>query len=266
LTVEHRARSLQQGEVVLIRVSASVGLSSITADFQNRPIPLFDVGEQNWAGLIGIDLAAKPGAADLVLKGRTSVGKPVEATYRIDLSDKEFPVRRLKVDSKYVNPPAEVMARIQEESRLVADIFTGVDENRYWKGAFLRPVPGEASSSFGKRSILNGVARSPHSGTDFRASKGTPIKSPNHGKVVLVRDLYYAGNTVIIDHGMGLFSYFAHLSAFRVSEGQMVEKGEVVGLVGATGRVTGPHLHWSLRLGGARVDPLSLLELAAELE
>ena len=120
-------------------------------------------------------------------------------------------------------------------------------------------MPDPANSAFGTRSILNGQPRSPHSGADFRSAAGTPIKAPNAGRVVLAGDRYFTGNTVIIDHGLGLFSLFAHLSEVSVKEGDSVQSGEVVGKVGATGRVTGPHLHWSVRLSGARVDPLSLL-------
>jgi murein DD-endopeptidase MepM/ murein hydrolase activator NlpD len=109
--------------------------------------------------------------------------------------------------------------------------------------------------------VFNGEARSPHSGTDFLSPSGTPVKAPNAGRVVGARDLYFSGNSVIIDHGLGLFSFFAHLSRLEVAEGERVKTGQVIGLVGATGRVTGAHLHWTLRVGGARVDPLALLAL-----
>jgi murein DD-endopeptidase MepM/ murein hydrolase activator NlpD len=122
-------------------------------------------------------------------------------------------------------------------------------------------VPGAANSRFGTRSVFNGEARAPHAGADFSAALGQPIKAPNAGLVVAARPLYYSGNTVILDHGLGLYSMLAHLSRIDVHEGDRVAAGDVVGLVGATGRVTGPHLHWALRVGGARVDPLSALAL-----
>ena len=125
-------------------------------------------------------------------------------------------------------------------------------------------MPGAATSSFGRRSVLNGQARSPHSGTDFRAATGTPVRAPNGGRVVLAADQYFSGNTVILDHGQGLFSFLAHLSRITVRDGQIVARGEEVGLSGATGRVTGPHLHWTVRLDGARVDPLSVLALLGD--
>jgi murein DD-endopeptidase MepM/ murein hydrolase activator NlpD len=108
------------------------------------------------------------------------------------------------------------------------------------------------------------VPRSPHSGADFVSPEGTPIRAPNAGTIVLARDLYFSGNTVVIDHGLGLFSLVAHLSAMEVKEGETVDAGAIVGRVGATGRVTGPHLHWAVRANGARVDPLSLLAVLGE--
>jgi murein DD-endopeptidase MepM/ murein hydrolase activator NlpD len=167
----------------------------------------------------------------------------------------------LTVEAKYVAPPLEVLARIRKESEQVGAIFGAVSPERLWKGPFLRPVPGPAISAFGKRSVYNGVPRSPHSGTDFRGATGTRVRAPNAGRIVLAADLYYSGNTVILDHGQGLYSYFGHLSAFSVRAGDMVATGDVVGRVGATGVVTGPHLHWSVRLAGARVDPLSLVHV-----
>ena len=128
-----------------------------------------------------------------------------------------------------------------------------------WTDLFARPVSEANNSAFGSRSVFNGEARSPHSGADFLSPAGTPVHAPNRGRVVLAKELYFSGNTVILDHGLGLFSLIAHLSVIDVAAGDTVTAGQVVGKVGATVRVTGPHLHWAVRLGGARVDPLSLL-------
>ena len=126
-------------------------------------------------------------------------------------------------------------------------------------GAFLLPVAEPPTSSFGTRSVFNGQPRSPHTGTDFLSPSGTPIHAANHGVVALAEPLYFTGNTVIIDYGDGLYSLFAHMSEIRARVGDILEPETVVGLVGATGRVTGPHLHWGVRLQGANVDPLSLV-------
>jgi murein DD-endopeptidase MepM/ murein hydrolase activator NlpD len=154
-----------------------------------------------------------------------------------------------------------VTKRIEEEGARLARLWTSSSPERLWADSFVAPVPQPANSRFGSRSILNGRAMSPHGGADFASPAGTPIQAPNTGRIVLAGDLYYTGGTVVIDHGLGLVSLFAHMSRVDVAEGEMVDRGAVVGLVGATGRVTGPHLHWTLRANGARVDPLSLLSV-----
>jgi murein DD-endopeptidase MepM/ murein hydrolase activator NlpD len=136
--------------------------------------------------------------------------------------------------------------------------------SRLWDGGWVRPVPDPANSAFGKRSVFNGQPRSPHSGADFMSAAGTPVTAPNAGRIVLAGARYFAGDTVVIDHGLGVFSLFAHLSAIDVRVGDTVKGGDVIGRVGATGRVTGPHLHWAVRVNGARVDPLSLLWALAD--
>jgi murein DD-endopeptidase MepM/ murein hydrolase activator NlpD len=133
---------------------------------------------------------------------------------------------------------------------------------RLWQRGFETPLPGyEASGSFGKRRIFNEKPRSPHSGEDISAPAGTPVRAPARGRVVLAKALFFLGNTVVLDHGFGLFSFYGHLSSIGVEPGTIVEGGEVLGKVGATGRVTGAHLHWGVRLGDARVNPMDLLTL-----
>ena len=191
-------------------------------------------------------------------------GKAIEASYPLRVTEKIFPTRRLSVDEKFVNPPQQALPRIRKESKRIRAIFASVTPERIWQESFGSPVPGAPTSGFGKRSILNGQPRSPHGGTDFDAEEGAPVQSPSAGRVVLVSDRYYSGNTVVLDHGQGLYSYFAHLSSFSVAEGDMVAAGQMVGQVGATGRVTGPHLHWSVRLSRTRVDPLSLMAVLSD--
>jgi murein DD-endopeptidase MepM/ murein hydrolase activator NlpD len=188
-------------------------------------------------------------------------GSSVAARKSINVIAKKFPSRSLSVDEKYVTPPAEVLARIDEEREKVNAIFASVTPEKFWIGLFRIPVPGKVISAFGKRNIYNGKPRSPHSGADFKGAAGTPIRAPNAARVVLAEDLYYSGNTLILDHGLGLYSYLAHLSEFSVKKGDQVEPGDLIGKVGATGRVTGPHLHWTVRLIMARVDPLSLVNI-----
>ena len=164
-----------------------------------------------------------------------------------------------------VNPPESELARIKEETQAMADTFAILTPERLWRGAFDAPVPGAPNSAFGRLTITNGKPAGRHQGADFRAAAGTPVHAPNAGRVVLARNLYFAGNTVIIDHGLGVFSLLAHLSRIDVQPGTVVARGEVVGRSGATGRVTGPHLHWAVRFGEMTVDPVSLISAVAHL-
>lgn len=267
IKVSHSARSLQPGEVILVEAQAGKNVERLVGRIFNRVLPL-EVetrGEsKTWWGLIGLDLEVKPGEHFLQLEAFEQGDLIGKKEYKLEIKKKDFPIRRLTVPKRFVNPAEEALERIRQESRRVSALFAKTDPERRWAGAFQRPTKGPPTSSFGKRSILNGQPRSPHSGTDFQAAKGTPVKAPNSGKVVLADDLYYAGNTIILDHGQGLYSYFAHLQNFEVRQDDLVSKGEVIGRVGATGRVTGPHLHWSLRLRKSRVDPLSLMAVLSQ--
>ena len=262
LDIGHHARSVQPGEVVVIEVRPSEPVIAVQATAFGAAIRFFpDVTGGVWRGVVGIDLETRPDDYAVAVRASLTNGDTVRATYRLSVAPKEFPTRHLSVNPSFVNPPADVLDRIGREAARQGEIFQTSSTERQWDGGFLRPVPGDSTSSFGRRSVYNGEPRSPHSGTDFRAGQGTPIAAPNGGTVVLAGDLYFSGNVVIIDHGWGLYSYFAHLSSIDVGEGETVERGQQVGTVGATGRVTGPHLHWTVRLNDARVDPLSLMAL-----
>jgi hypothetical protein len=264
ILISHKERSLQPGEVVLLQAASPQPLRRLRATAFGREFPLFSEDDGYvWTGLIGIDLETTPGKHPVKLQGSDAHGTAVSSDTTLLVTSKSFPTRRLTVDEKFVSPPKEALARIQEESARVRAIFETITPLRYWGGSFIIPVPGPEISAFGKRSVYNGRSRSPHAGTDFQGATGTPIRAPNAGKVVLAAALYYSGNTVILDHGLGLYSYFGHMSAFAVKEGDQVKAGEVVGRVGATGLVTGPHLHWSVRLSGTRVDPMSLIRVLA---
>jgi murein DD-endopeptidase MepM/ murein hydrolase activator NlpD len=182
------------------------------------------------------------------------------------VAPKEFPTRRLRVSPDFVNPSAPQQAKIREDSAFLRTVYAAPEPTRLWSSSFVRPVPGEANGRFGSRSVFNGEPRSPHGGADLLSPAGTPVKSPNAGRIVCARDLFFTGNTVIVDHGMGVFSLLAHLLRIDVEEGDTVAVGQIVGMVGATGRVTGPHLHWATSVSGARVDPLSFLALLGESE
>jgi murein DD-endopeptidase MepM/ murein hydrolase activator NlpD len=265
ITFIHKERSLQPGEAVLFEARSSRPLKQLRVEAFGGVFPAFsEDGGLMWAGLAGIDLSTKPGNYKVTLRGTEKSGEEVTVHELLAVKSKKFPTRELTVEPKYVTPPADVLARIQRERVKVDGIFNSTTAEKRWNGSFLLPVPGKVISAFGKRSVYNGKPGSPHRGADFRGATGTPIQAPNAGKVVLVSDLYYTGKTVIIDHGLGLYSYFGHMSSISVKEEALVQSGDIVGEVGATGMVTGPHLHWTVCLGGIRVDPLSLIDILAK--
>ncbi len=267
IKIVHRQRSLQPGEVLVLEARSSRPLQNLRIDaFGNEFQAFGDMDGTAWVALVGIDLETKPGAYRIEVKGRQLDGTSLSAQKAIRVLAKKFPGRELKVDEKFVVPPADARERIERERQTVAGIFAAITEEKLWTGAFRAPVPGAVISAFGKRNVYNGQPRSPHTGADFRGAVGTPIKAPNAGRVALAADLYFSGNTVILDHGLGLFSYLAHMSEISVKEGDRVDAGSLVGKVGATGRVTGPHLHWTVRIGKARVDPLSLIQVLEDSE
>ena len=211
--------------------------------------------------LIGIDLNQEPGTYALKLSLIFGDGRRAERERAITIKPKEFPVEKLWVEEKFVTPPPEVQERIARESELLKTVYEIFTPQWLGSGKFIVPTEGEVNSNFGKRRIFNNKPRSPHSGVDISSPLGTPVNASNSGRVVLATELYFAGQTVIIDHGLGVFSLYLHFSRIMTERGNFVEKGDVIGEVGATGRVTGPHLHWGVRILDCRVDPLALVRL-----
>jgi murein DD-endopeptidase MepM/ murein hydrolase activator NlpD len=261
LRISTGAATLQPGSVVLLTVTSDDPVPALRARAFNRDLAPFAVDARTWQVLVGIDLDVRPGTHPVEI----DTGSPqTRVAYALVVKSRRFPTRTLKVDPDLVNPPPQEMERITREAAQLRRLWDAPPGARLWNGPFVRPVPDEANSSFGTRSIYNGEARSPHGGTDFLSPSGRPIKAPNAGRVVLAGTLYFTGGTIVIDHGGGVLSLFAHLSNVGVREGDMVTTGDVLGEVGATGRVTGPHLHWAVRVAGARVDPLSLLSVLGQ--
>jgi murein DD-endopeptidase MepM/ murein hydrolase activator NlpD len=258
--VDVAARGIQPGELVVLTITTAEPVDALNVRAFDHPIGAYRVASDRWRALVGIDLDVAPGTHDVSIEA-TSRGSTAATTYPLQVRAKVFPTRSLSVDEAFVNPPAGVQARIAREADELRRIWQTSAAERLWTSAFIRPVPGAAVSRFGSRSVYNGQPRSPHGGADFMSPAGTPIHAPNAGRVVLARDLYFTGNTIVIDHGLDLFSMLAHLSSIDVHEGDTVSAGQVVGLVGATGRVTGAHLHWAVRASDARIDPLSVLAL-----
>jgi murein DD-endopeptidase MepM/ murein hydrolase activator NlpD len=258
IEVTARSRSLQPGEIVVLSITVPDRSDRVRVRAFGHDVAAYPDGDRTWRALVGIDLDVKPGTYPVTVE---SENRGSRTTYNLAVTPRVFRTRRLTVNEAFVTPPPSEQARIDREAAMLAAVWGAPAADRLWSSPFVRPVPQEANSAFGTRSIFNGKPRNAHGGADFLSPAGTPIHSPNAGRVAVARDLYFSGNTVIIDHGMGLFSMLAHLSAIDVHEGDQVAAGEILGRVGATGRVTGPHLHWAVRAGGARVDPLSLLAL-----
>lgn len=260
--VRLREGLIQPGDVVIVDVVPPAGVSAVSGTWRAHAVP-FTADGPHWTALLGIDVDQAPGPTTLHLTGGRVRGGAVAFDVPVTVAPKAVRTRRLRVDPKFVNPPKDMLPRIAKESALLAAAFEKTSAERRWREGAVRPVEGVPVSGFGVRSVLNGEPRGPHNGLDLAAGTGTPVHAPTPGVVVFAREFYYSGNTVVIDHGQGLYSTMAHLSVIDVQEGQEVAQGELLGKVGATGRVTGPHLHWAVRLHGARVDPLSLLDALA---
>jgi hypothetical protein len=264
LEVSHSARALVPGEAVLLRFTPTTGtLTSVRGTAFGQPFTGYEGGQDGaWLALVGIDLEARPGPASVDVEARLADGSPLTAKLPLKVAPKTFATRRLTVAPEFVTPPPAEQARIERERLLLGRILSTISPRHLWGDGFGRPVDGEVISVFGVRSVFNGEARAPHRGIDLRGATGTPVRAPARGVVVLAEPLYFSGSTVVVDHGLGVFSLLAHLSRIDVKQGSLVVGGDIVGAVGATGRVTGPHLHWTLRIGSATVDPLSILSVA----
>lgn len=252
------SRAMQPGELVLVTIdvpSQSTPRAAVHLRAFDKEIPVTRAADRQWRALVGIDLDVKPGAYPLAVRI-----DGVEAVRNLVVTPKTFRTRRLTVDPDFVTPPESERVRIEEESKLLARTWRSPADRQLWT-TFSAPVPQSTNSAFGTRSIFNGVPRNAHGGADFLSPAGTPVAAPSAGRVAVARNLYFSGNTVVLDHGLGLFSMLAHLSAIDVKEGDQVTARDIVGRVGATGRVTGPHLHWAVRVNDARVDPLALLAI-----
>lgn len=263
LAVTTFARAVEPGELVVVAVGGAPDARRVQVTVFDRSVLASRDPNGDWQAIVGIDLDQAAGTYTLTT--RASVGSAnVTDKRQVKVGRKEFATRTLRVSPDFVNPPAGVQSRIRDDAAFLRGVFGRATSERLWRVPFVQPVAVPPNSRFGTRSIFNGQPRSPHNGADFPVGAGTPVKAPNAGQIVAARDLYFSGQTVIIDHGMRLFSTLAHLSRMDVREGDAVQPGDVVGLVGATGRVTGPHLHWALRVADARVDPMSALAVLGE--
>jgi len=245
-------------------LKSSKALAEVRGEWGGRSVPLWseNASENQRKGLLAVDLEKEPGEYELKLTGQTAGGEKVSCSTMVTVRKGQFATEKLQVGKQFVEPSPEQIKRADEERQKLRDIFEHVTPERLWDGKFRIPLDGVTTgSNFGRRRILNGNPGSPHGGADLPGATGTPVHSAQRGQVVLAEGLFFGGNTVVVDHGLGIYTFYGHLSEIDVKVGDPVEAGAVLGKVGATGRVTGPHLHWGLTVERARVNPLQLVKL-----
>ena len=252
-----------QGSLLLAEISGAKPSQEFSADWDGRPIPLWreSPGSPVLHALLGVDLEKPAGLYEWKISWSAADGKTLACSLPVTVRAGKFPTERLTVEKQFVQPDPEQQKRAEEDQKKMKAIYDTVTPEVLWKGKFVIPLKGVSTGgNFGRRRVLNGEARSPHAGVDFPAAAGTPVYAAQSGKIVLAENLYYSGNTVVIDHGFGIYTLYAHLSEIGVKAGEPVEASAEIGKVGATGRVTGPHLHWGLTIDHARVNALQIVQ------
>ena len=263
ITLRLNAGMVSQGSLLLAEVASTKTLPSLSSEWDGHPLPLWREGEKPTVlhGLIGVDLEKPPGRYEWKVSWPGTGGDELSCSLRVSVRSGKFPTEHLKVEGQYVQPNPEQQKRAEEDQKKMRAIYDTLTPERLWDGKFHLPLKDVTTGgNFGRRRVLNGEARSPHAGVDFSAAAGTPVYASQAGRVVLAEELYYSGNTVVIDHGYGIYTLYAHLSEIGVHTGDKVEAGADIGKVGATGRVTGAHLHWGLTIQHARVNAMQIVQ------
>jgi hypothetical protein len=251
---------VESGSPELIRVDAPA-IAVLEGDWLGRKLDFFRGRDGDaWYALAGVDVESPPGPSTLRIVEHSG-SDTLDLSRPVEIHPAPYRTSSLSVAPKFVEPGPEALQQIEVERKLKDSVFAASSNEPLWEGNFHKPVSSTPTASFGVRRIFNGKLASIHKGMDFHAATGTPVRAGNSGVVVLARPLYYEGNCVVIDHGLGLFTISMHLSRIDVKEGQHLATGDHIGLSGATGRVTGPHLHWAVRWQGAYLDPAKLLRL-----
>jgi len=245
--------AVKPGDICLLTINGGEG--PVKATFRENKINFDRTYDGRMIGLVPIDVNTKPAKYDISISQGDIKKRAV-----IEVIDFNFETIKLTLPKGKVTLSPENQKRANSEATLLNGIWA-VNTSMAWDSKFAHPTDTEISTMFGVKRIMNEVKTSVHRGMDFRGKAGTPVKAINEGKVVLTENLFYGGNTLIVDHGLGLYSIYMHLSKFEAKKGAPVAKGDVIGLIGSSGRATGPHLHMSVKLNGISVNPESLLEL-----
>ena len=251
----------RQGDVAVVFVSGAHRAREVEGSVGGRPLAFFPYGEE-YAALAGIDLETKPGKTAWKVGVVDAAGSPRKASGTITVRSRRFAVQRLTLPAPMVDLDPQTERRAVAEAGRLRTLYETLSPERLWRGRFTRPVGGPGLGvGYGSRRIINNQPRAPHAGIDFSAEPGTPVVAANRGRVALIADFFFAGRLIILDHGLGLYTLYFHLDGVEAAEGSMVERGQTIGTVGATGRATGPHLHFGAQLRRARVDPADLFSL-----
>jgi Peptidase family M23 len=252
-------RVIKVGAPCLFKVELAAVPSSVKGEWQGRELVFFSAGSRHvWYGLAGVDVEATPGTDKLELEATMPDGSVMHALREVPVQPSLYKTEKLKVPERFVQPDAETLKRIEADKEAKREAFSHQIPTPEWSGNFRAPVNSTASEGFGTRRTFNGKLASIHRGLDYHAPEGTPIRAANAGTVVLAQELFYEGNCVILDHGEQFMTLYMHLSKIEVAPGETVKQGQQIGLSGATGRATGPHLHVAVRWQGAYLDPAQL--------
>jgi len=255
LRAEALPTEISPGDAFLVKVEGAGVSAAPKAVFRGTHLDFTGCGEGCFETVNALGLDTRPGSYPMAVNvGHTTV------KVRITVKPAVFPTIKLTLPEKEVILSPGDLARAKREERLLQSIWQR-ETPRLWKGDFILPLPTQISTPFGYRRVLNGKRISIHQGIDMRGHEGEQIRACNRGRVVLAKNLFFGGNTLVIDHGMGIYSIYMHLSKFEVQPGDVVSKGQTVGLVGSTGRATGPHLHFSMRVRDISTNPVSLTRL-----
>jgi len=252
-----------QGDPVLVRVTSRVPADSASIQWHGREYPMRMEAEGIYLAVFGVDLLASPGSGTLSVTARKGERIVARADLPVEIRERAFPVQELTLPPRMTEFDRETLARIDREAKRLADRFARVSSPILWSLPFLPPVSEFRPGPFGSRRVINGEPRSPHAGIDLVLPEGTPVVAIADGVVAFAGEQFFGGHSVVLDHGGGLFSVYYHLREAAVTGGRRVARGERIGSVGMSGRATGPHLHFSVRAAGGRVDPTLLIELPA---
>jgi len=249
------------GDLAVVRVVGVDAGASVTGTLAEKPLAFFPTAG-GMSALAGIDLEGPAGSGEWTVSTVSSYGELTVRRGSLTIEPREFPVERLSLPTAMVELDPETTRRADGEARRLRDLYATAAPERRWRGPFVAPVESARQpGGFGARRVINGLSRSPHAGLDYSAERGTPVVAANSGRVALTGEFFFPGRLVIIDHGLGLYTAYFHLDRITVAEQDDVLRGAPIGEVGATGRATGPHLHFAVIVGSARVDPASLLGL-----